>query len=428
MKKRWNLIFVCLLLVIGITGCGNKGKEEQKEPGTTGESQTEEENLVEMDSIKLTIWSPAEDQNQEMGGWLTSMCDRFNDEHSEWNIEFTYGVCAEGEAASLLSQDVEAGADLYLYANDNLPALLSVGAVSRLGGQTLSYVEENMDEDMVASVTYNEAVYGIPYTSNTWFMYYNKNILSEEDVESLESMLKKTKVAFPLTNSWYLPSFYLANGCTLYGDGTEENKGVDFGGRKGAQVTEYLVDLVKNPHFVNDESGAGIAGMTMGSIGAMFSGSWDYQNVCDAIGEENVGIAPLPTITIGGEEKQLLAFAGSKAIGINPNCEYPEVAVALALYLGSNEAQKVHYDLRGIVPTNEDVAELEEVANNPIVKGQMDALEESSVIQPLVSGMSLFWTPMENMGRAILSGEVNKENSKALTEQMNDAMNREVVE
>jgi hypothetical protein len=53
------------------------------------------------------------------------------------------------------------------------------------------------------------------------------------------------------------------------------------------------------------------------------------------LGKENVGIAALPTVKINGSDKQMMSFAGSKAIAANPNCKYPEVAVALAAYLGS---------------------------------------------------------------------------------------------
>ena len=54
----------------------------------------------------------------------------------------------------------------------------------------------------------------------------------------------KRQVAFPLTNSWYTPAFYIGNGCTLFGDGTDESKGVDFAGEKAVSVTEYLVEDV----------------------------------------------------------------------------------------------------------------------------------------------------------------------------------------
>ena len=90
-------------------------------------------------------------------------------------------------------------------------------------------------------------------------------------------MLEKGKVSFPLTNSWYISAFYVANGCTLFGeDGKDEEAGIDFSGEKGAAVTEYLVNMAANKNFVNDESGIGVSGMCDGTINAMFSGSWDY--------------------------------------------------------------------------------------------------------------------------------------------------------
>lgn len=100
-----------------------------------------------------------------------------------------------------------------------------------------------------------EILYGIPFTTNTWFMYYDKSVFSEEDVKNLDTMLEKGVVSFPFTNSWYLPAFYVGNGCTLFGDGTDESKGVDFGGENAVEVTNYLIDLRNNPNFKVDADG-----------------------------------------------------------------------------------------------------------------------------------------------------------------------------
>ena len=54
-------------------------------------------------------------------------------------------------------------------------------------------------------------------------------------------MLEKGKVSFPLTNSWYIASFYVGNGCTLFGeDGTDEEAGIDFAGEKVQQLPSIL--------------------------------------------------------------------------------------------------------------------------------------------------------------------------------------------
>ena len=81
----------------------------------------------------------------------------------------------------------------------------------------------------------------------------------------------------------------------------------------------------------------------------MFTGSWDANAIKEALGDR-MGVTSLPKFTINGEEKQMLAYAGSKAIGVNSHSEHMEQAVALAVYLGGMEAQKAHYEMRKVIP------------------------------------------------------------------------------
>ena len=157
---------------------------------------------------------------------------------------------------------------------------------------------------------------------------------TEEDVKNLDTMLEKGVVSFPFTNSWYLPSFYIGNGCSLFGDGTKEEEGVDFGGDKAVEVTDYLIDLAANPNFKIDADGSGIAGLRDGSISAMFSGSWDANGVKEALGE-NMGAASLPTYTLNGEEKQMMLTRAPRPSASIPIRKYMVPAVELAIYLGS---------------------------------------------------------------------------------------------
>ncbi len=254
-------------------------------------------------------------------------------------------------------------------------------------------------------------------------MYYDKRVFGEEDVKNLEKMLEKGKVGFPLSNSWYFASFYVANGCTLFGaDGGDEAAGIDFGGEKAVAVTRYLVDLVKNPNFV-DSNGLTPSALADGTVNVFFSGTWDYANVVEALGEENVGIVAPPTYTLDGKEVQLKAFAGSKAIGVNPNSKNPQIAVALAAFLGSEEAQKSHYELRSIIPTIASI----DVSKDALATAQITTMDMASIVQPLQSKMANYWTPAEAMGKEIVAGTVNADNAAEKTEEMNTALNTAAV-
>ena len=374
------------------------------------------------EKIRLMVWSPSEDQSKDSGQWLQTCCENFAALHPEWDITFVYGVSDEASAATAVSQDPDASADVFMYANDTLTTMTDANALAKFGGIYAEELKATNSETLLDSLTLDGDIYGVPFTTNTWYMYYDKSVFTEEDVKSLDTMLEKGVVSFPFVNSWYLPAFYFGNGCTLFGDGTQEELGADFGGENAVEVTEYLVDLVANPNFKIDQDGSGLAGLRDGSINAIFSGSWDAAAVQEILGD-NMGVAALPAYTLNGEEKQMYAYAGSKAIGVNTSTKHMKASVELAMYLGSAEAQRLHYELRNVIPCNTELNSDPEIAADPVVKAQNDTFDRTSILQPFVAAMNNCWTPVENMGKAIRNGSVTKENAAEQTKAMNDAMN-----
>ena len=427
MKKKALSLFLVTAMAVSMVGCGSKDTDKNTEKKDTEvAAATEKEAAAEDEAWEgdLTVWSPQEDQNTN---WLQDQCEAFAAEHPNWKINFNYGVCGEGEAKDNVTKDVEAAADVYMLANDNIPDLVSAGALSELGGDYLGYVTSTNSDSILASVTYNDSVVAFPFTSNTWFMYYDKSVFSEDDVKNFDTMLEKAgeagkKVSFKLTDSWYIEAFYVANGCTLFGDGTDTDAGIDFGGDKAAAVTEYLVDLAANPNFLVDADGAGLAGLG-DSVAALFSGTWDADAVKEKLGD-NMGVAALPTVTIDGKEGQMKSFIGSKAIGVNPNAENQQVAMSLAAYLAGEKAQTAHYEMSNILPSNINIS----LADDPIATAVTNVMTDTSIMQPLCKEMSNYWSPAENMGKNIQSGEVTKANAAEKTEEMNTTMNTDVAE
>lgn len=421
MKKLENMMFNRRqALTLGLSGmatmtlaaCGGSS-----DSGTGGDTGASDENV----NVTVTVWGPQEDQSKDNGKWLQTQCEAFAAAHPEWTIKFKYGVCSEGDAKKTITTDPAAGADVYLFANDQIPDLVKDNAIAELGGTTVETIKANNSTTTVDTVTYEGAVYGVPFTGNTWFMYYDTSVFNEEDVTSLDAMLEKGKVAFPLDTAWYIASFYVANGCTLFGeDGGDADAGIDFGGEKAVAVTNYLVDLVANKNFANGDVG------TNADAKAFFSGTWDYQKAVDAYGD-NLGIATPPSITIDGELKQMKAFAGSKAVAVNPQTalygEHPEVAVQLAAFLGGTEAQKSHYELRNIIPTDNNVPVDDELA-----QAQMDTMDHAAIVQPLQANMGNFWTPAETLGKELVNGTVTHKNAEKKTETTNEKMNSSAVE
>ena len=226
-----------------------------------------------------------------------------------------------------------------------------------------------------------------------------------------------TNFAFPLDNSWYIASYYYAAGGTLFGDGTDAAAGCTFDDENGIAMTEYLVDLATNKKFSCEKEGSSIAKFQAGTLGAYCSGSWDATAIKEALGD-NFACTNIPSITINGTEGQMKSFVGTKAVGVNPNCEYPQVAVALADYLGGEECQQIRFETREIIPTNKTVAQSEAVLSNEIAQAQTAEIANASVVQPLLDEMANYWTPAETMGKEIVQGDVTKENAAEKTQSM----------
>ena len=417
------------LLAVGmLAGCSSATSSAKPAASSTAQSSApaaseKNDTPAASGAIAMTVWAPSEDV--VAGGWLEKELAAFKEAHPEWNIEFKTEGVGEDKALEKVSTDPSAAADVYLFANDQIPSLVNCGGLARLGGATLDMIKANNSETTVNTVSMGGAVYGVPFTANTWFMYYDKRVFTEDDVKSLDTMLEKGKVSYPLSTAWYFAAPYVANGCTLFGaDGTDEAAGIDFSGDKAVAVTNYLIDLAANPNFVNYGEGSSPAWLSEGKANCIFSGTWDYNNVVEAIGEENVGICPAPSITIDGEAKQLKAFAGSKAIGVNPNSKNMEQAVALAAFLGSTDAQKDHFEIRNIIPTDNNI----DVSSSALAKAQLDTMDYASTVQPIVSSMGKFWDPAAAMGNAIVNGDVTHDNAAEQTELTNKTLNSSAVE
>lgn len=399
--KRIIALLLAVVMVLALSACGS--------------SKTEE--------VTLKVWGPSEDQVDE-NSFLQQATAKFAEKHPEYKINWVFEVCAEGDAGTQVTKDPTAAADVYAFANDQLGTLLQANAIARLGGDVEAQVKNDNSDFMVASVTSGEGIYGVPFTINTWFMYYDASIYTEEDIKSLDAMMAKAPVAFPVTNTWYVPSFYYAMGGTMFGDGTDGTAGVVFGGENGTKATLYIADALANGTMIDDASGAGLDGLRNGTVGAIFSGTWDAASVKEILGD-NYAAAQLPCITVDGEEHQLYSFSGSKAYGVNPNSANLKLATELAAWLGSSEMQDLHYELRSgsVLPCSNSLIASGKYDSEPAAAAQNNTFANTSKLQPSIPEMGTYWTNAESMGKALANGEINADNAAEMTEKWNAGLN-----
>lgn len=402
MKKSTKMAMAAMsVFALALAGCaGGDSKSGDAKGGST--------------TATITVWAPQEDQANG-DSWLPKMEKAFEKAHPDYKITWKNAVVSEGDAAKTVQADPSAAADVYLFANDQLGALREANAIGELSDEGMAQLKKQNSVNMINSVSDKDGkAYGIPTEPNTWFMYYNKSKFSADDVKSLEKMLEKGKVSFPLYNAWYSPAFYVGAGGSFFGEkGLDAKAGIDYGPKQN-EVTKYLVNLAKNPNFVHDVDGAGLGGLKAGTVDALFSGAWDAKNVKEALGD-NYGVASLPSYKLDGKDVQLRSFSGSKAAAYNPNSKNTKIASQFAAFLASDEAQKAHYELRGTIPVAKTLAEDSTIAKDPVAKALFEVIAKQSILQPTIKEMNVFWEPAENFGRAIVNGEITEANAAEKT-------------
>ena len=386
-KGKWIALPLATVAAVGMAACGKTAEEE----------------------IKLTVWVSEADQ-----AFAKEIAENFKKANPDKNYRFVFDVQGENEMATRVLGDVESAADVFSFPNDQLTQLVNGDALTRIGGSRLETLKAQNTADSVEAATVkrgeNEEVYGIPYTDNTFFMYYDKSALTEQDVGSIDGILAKCnankKLAFLVSDGWYNSAFYFGKGLgyeVTYDDSLgEKTITCDFNNEVGQAVTQSIWSLVKDSRVKADADDSKIvAGIADGSIVAAFSGVWNRKAIEDALGD-NFGAAKLPTYTYGdGEQTQLVAFAGYKLMGVNNYSANKAEAIAFADYYTNAESQIRHFELRSYLPTNVDARADERVQKDTVAAAIAEQLQFSKTQKNVPSTL---WDPLKGLGNAMLTG------------------------
>ena len=412
-KKIGAMLLATAMTAALMAGCGN-------DPGSEGSQSG---------GVTLKVWCP---QNQIDTGAMSKMQENFAAEHPEYNITWVTEVVGEDQCQDQVLNDVSAAADVFMFASDQLPRLVEAGAIAQLGGAAEKMVRDEIAEAVVDTVKIDDKVYGIPFTHNTFFMYYDKTLLDDSDITSLEKIMAKETADnvynyyFESSGGWKLGAYYYGAGLTVFGpEGNDLSAGVNWNNETGVAVTNYLIDLINNPKCAYDGEISVTELIEDHRLGVWFDGSWNYDTYKNILGDD-MGIGVIPTFNPDGNDYQMLGFYGSKCIGVNAHSKNMAAAVAFATFLGNEENQALRYEKSAQVPTNITVGASDAVLADPLAAVIVKESNEASVMQPSHSVFSSrYWTYAGAIPTEIRSGEINKDNVKEKLDTFVNAMTAE---
>lgn len=408
MKTKSKSYVLFLLSTMLLSGCQQK----------TAVSMTQPTNSTPVsDIVNLTVWGAEEDEEL-----LLQIFNKFEEEYrGQADFVITYQPQSESHCTDALMADLENGADVFAFADDQLNVLVAAGALDPVEDATLVR-DSNIPESVVAA-SVNDTIYALPLTAdNGYFLYYNKDYFSNEDIQSLDRILDicaehNCHFSMDWSSGWYIYSLFGNTGLTvgLNDDGITNycDWNAVEGNIKGIDVAQSMTAIAQHPGFVSTDDAGFLEGVQNGSIIAGVNGVWNAVAI-EKIWGNHFGAAKLPSYTCGGQQVQMASFSGYKLIGVNAYSKQRKWASKLAAWITNEENQKLRFQMRGQGPSNCNAAASKEVQNSPAIA----ALLEQSEFSYLQRIGGKFWEPVTKFTTEILSGNPSGKNLQELLDQM----------
>jgi len=355
------------------------------------------------ETVALTVWGAEEDE-----ALLGQIFASFQEHYAgQADFQITYQPQSESNCKDVLLGDLEAAADVFAFADDQVAALAAAGALDPIEDD--ASIRSTSLPAAVEAASVGETLYAYPLTAdNGYFLYYNKAYFTDEDVQSLERILEAAEkaerlVAMDWSSAWYVYAFFgntglevglnedgLTNYCTWNSTGNPI---------RGTDVARAMLDIAASPAFSNRTDQEFLAGVRDGTVAAGVSGVWNAVAVQEAWGS-NMGAVKLPTFTCAGRQVQMASFSGCKLIGVNAYSQHRDWASRLAQWITSEENQRLRFEVRGQGPANVNVANSPEVQSSRAIAALLEQSNYSQIQR--VGGK--FWDPVTEFATSMAQG------------------------
>ncbi|MGT2666676.1 extracellular solute-binding protein [Streptococcus rifensis] len=410
--KKWSKLAMsglALVSVATLAACGNGGASDSSEASSSSASG----------DVKLKLWVPTDAKSS-----YTETVKAFEEANEGVSVEIIESN--DSKAQENVKKDPESAADVFSLPHDQLGQLIESGVIQEIPEQYATEVAENNVENAVAGAQYQGKTYAFPFGVESQVLIYNKDLLSEEDVKTYETITTKATfgATFKEMNAYATGPLMLSVGNTLFGEDGEDPAGTNWGNEAGVSVLQWIADQNNNSGFVNLDPSNVISEFGSGKVAAFESGPWDYPAAVEALGEDKVGVAAYPTIKIGDKEVQQKAFMGVKLYAVNQapagdNIDRIAAAYALAAHLTSAESQANQFETRSIVPSHKDVQTSDAVTSNQLAQAvtTMTSSTDYTVVMPKLSEMTFFWTEAQALLADVYNGKISSADYMARLQQ-----------
>ncbi len=275
-----------------------------------------------------------------------------------------------------------------------------------------------------SDVTLNGSIYGFPLNVNGVAMIYNKHLIPTAPTTT-NQMIQMAKNITVITNGKYVTAG------VAYGLGSDGGYRfvawqAGFGGRlfaaNGAptintNATVDALEFLNNLTTVYQIQPPALTGsewqslFETGHAGIIFDGPWDIAAYINALGVQNVGVAPMPTVSQTGLRP--LPFLGSIAAAVltksssGASNSQMWASIRFGEFLASNATEIKFWNSAGDFPSVTSALSYVDSLNVGWATGYSDQFVNDSQHFVNAPQMGYYWTPFGTYVSEFTSGKIN---------------------
>jgi arabinogalactan oligomer/maltooligosaccharide transport system substrate-binding protein len=302
------------------------------------------------------------------------------------------------------------GPDMIISAHDGLGEWVSNGVVAPI---ELGDVAEDFVPVASAAMAYDGQYYGVPLSLENVALVRNNALISETNATTFDELIEEGRSAgteFPLViqqgengDPYHLYPLQTSFGAPVFAqnaDGSYTSE-LALGGENGNRFAEYLARLGAEG-VLDDAIDGAVAGQafTDGRVPYIITGPW----AIPGMDELDMDYTVLPIPSAGGQPSQ--PFVGVQGLFISSQSANPVLANQFAMFLTTEEAQDILYDISHRSPA---LAASADKVDDPVVAGFTEAGADGAPM-PAIPEMSAVWgfwgtTELQIIGAQVAPGE-----------------------
>lgn len=412
MKRKFLAMLMAAVMVTSMTaGCGKKAEENTAvsdntvtDAGAGDASDTSEETTgttITTDPVTLTVWESTGGPDE----FIKQAGEAFAKQYPNITIEYVNVELGDTTTQIALDGPAGVGPDLFVAPHDKLGELVSGGHI--LPTDSPEEISAQVLGACSSALAYDGKMYGYPVSAETYTLFYNKELIKEEEVPTTWEDLKvfsekfntenKGKYGFMMDvgNGYYSIIFTTSDNNRLFGESGTDTTNTNINSEASIKGMEFFQSLRSMLNVPSADLTTSIcdAAFSSGNVALYITGLWNIAN----FEKEGIdfGVTSLPSLP--GNDTPVASFSGTRAMFTSAYSDYPAEADAFAKFLLTEEMQQLRFKLTGALPA------IECTVDSPYIAGFLKQLDYAFPM-PSIPQMGAFWDAMNSASANVWDG------------------------